>query len=155
MNRLLLCFLGGFTSGIVSLGVPCGDRNRFKVDALGGVSPVKLFPNGLRAGIGSGGISVEALTTMLGGGDGSPLALLTPFGPPAGYRLSDVAPPAETVDEDEAAEGVDVWMLWREVTAGDALDADEDEDVVLKVLAFEDETPGGFLAGGGGGIDPG
>lgn len=155
-KRLLLCFLGGLTSGIVSLGVPCGDRNRFKVDALGGVSPPKLFPSGLRSGIGSGGISVEALTTMLGGGEGSPLALLAPFGPPAGYRLSGAAAPAETVDEDEPADGVDVWMLWREVTAGDAaVDEDEDEEFVLNVLAFEDDTPGGFLAGGGGGIDPG
>jgi hypothetical protein len=84
------------------------------------------------------------------------LALLAPFGPAAWYRLSAVAAPAVAVDEDEADEGVDVWMLCREATAGDAaLDVEEDEDVVLKVLAFEDETPGGFLAGGGGGIDPG
>lgn len=94
---------------------------------------------------------------MLGGGEGSPLALLVPFTPPMWCRLSGVAAPAPTVDEDEAAEGVDVWMLCREVTAGDTvLDADEDDDVALNVLAFEEATPGGVVfAGGGGGIDPG
>lgn len=153
-KRLLLCFLGGFTSGMVSLGVPCGDLRRFKVDALGGVSPAKFFPNGLRAGIGSGGISVVVLTTMLGGAAPAPLAFTfpAPFGPP--YRLSVLA---GMVEEDEPDALDDVWMLCSEVTAGDAvLDPEDEVDAVLSVLAFDEETPGVlFFEGTGGGTDPG